>query len=130
MKDRKKEPPGAKPSGINLQRSGFLGLFFFLGFDNFQAAELFTFALTKNFVDGLDGLLHLGDLDVAQGVGALLGLLDGFGQADDAGLDLGQLHRQGLDLVEFEVGHIQRAVGGLHIIIQPDGCGGLQREGG
>ena len=74
--------------------------------------------------------MHLGNLDVAQGVGALLGLLDGFGQADNAGLDLGQLHRQGLDLVEFEVGHIQRAVGGLHIIIQPDGCGGLQREGG
>ena len=74
--------------------------------------------------------MHLGDLDVAQGVRTLLGLLDGLGQADDAGLHFGQLHRQGLDLVEFEVGHIQRAVGGLQVIINAQRRGRLQREGG
>ena len=74
--------------------------------------------------------MHLGDLHVAQGVGALLGLLDGLGQTDDAGLDLGQLDGQSLDLIELEVGHIQRAVGGFQVIVQPHGRGGVQAQRG
>ena len=45
---------------------------FFLCLDDLQAAELFAFAFAQDLVDGLDGLLHLGYLHVAQGVGALL----------------------------------------------------------
>ena len=74
--------------------------------------------------------MHLGYLHVAQGVGALLGLLDGLGQADNACLDLGQLDGQGLDLVEFEVGHIDGAVRRFQIVVQPQRRGGVQLEGG
>ena len=65
-------PQGRRLGGSRL-------FFFFLCLDDLQAAELLAFAFAQDLVDGLDGLLHLGYLHVAQGVGALLGLLDGLG---------------------------------------------------
>ena len=74
--------------------------------------------------------MHLRNLHIAEGVRALLGLLDGLGQTDNADLDLCQLDRQGLDLIEFEVGHIEGAVCRFQIVVQPQRRGGVQLEGG
>ena len=72
--------PTAQPQGSRF-------FFLFLCLDDLQTAEFLALTLAQDLVDGLDGLLHLGDLHVAQGIGALLGLLDGLGQTDDAGLN-------------------------------------------
>ena len=91
-------------------------------FDDLQAGEILPFLFLQHLGDVLDGGGKLGNHDVVQGVGPLLGLLDGHSQAVDTALHLGQLHGEALDLAEFQIHIIQLAVGGIQPVIEAGGA--------
>ena len=91
-------------------------------FDDLQAGEILPFLFFQHLGDVLDGGGELGDHDVVQGVGALLGLLNGHSQAIDTALHLSQFHCEALNLAEFQIHFIQLAVGGIQPIVKAGGA--------
>ena len=108
------------------ERDGLSVLLLFL--DDLEAREFLSVLLVERVGDELDVALELGDHDVLERVGTLLGLLDGDRQSIDAVLDLGELHRQVLGTHKERDRLVESGVGMAQTVVQLMLIGLLDRQ--
>ena len=107
------------PNGEHLSQRELLAVLFrcFLFLDDLESGEFLSVLFVERVGDEFHVALELGDHDVLERIGALLGLFDGDRQTIDAVLDLGKLHgevfgahKESDRLVEPGVGMAQTVV--------------------